>query len=99
MATLGLGREDWVISGLSAERWVGRGWVQGNKKPRPCGAGFCDLALPAYAPDRPAPVGEVISTSTRMAAALAWWAFVAGVWRCNIPANYPRVSGLVKRKA
>src|SRR5690606_18315542 len=40
-----------------------------TKNPAPCGAGFCDSGvglLLAYTPDRPAPVGEVISTRTRM---------------------------------
>ncbi|MBS0217689.1 MAG: hypothetical protein JSR63_05855 [Proteobacteria bacterium] len=53
------------------------------KNPAPCGAGFSDLAtFVAYMPDRPAPVGEVIRTSTRTSAEMAIGELLAsGMWQ------------------
>src|SRR5690606_5635819 len=97
MAMRGLGREDWVMSVLLAVTVLVGGWL-GNKKPRPCGAGFCDSAPCAYAPDRPAPVGEVIRASTRMLdAAGASGTVGAAVSQCSTRANYASVARLVQR--
>jgi hypothetical protein len=63
--------------------------------------GFANLAFAvAYTPARPAPVVEVISTSTRSEAAAPWGAVVSvieGVWRCNMALEKHARMNVVKR--
>ena len=62
--------------------------------------GFANLAsFSAYAPVRPAPVGEVIRTSTRMdtdAPRGAGVSFIVGVWRCSMTVGKHALPTLVK---
>ena len=69
--------------------------VGATKNPAPFGAGFCDSwLLSAYTPDRPAPGGEVISTSTRIdAAAGAVGSVCRSVRRCNMGQEEHAVRG------
>src|SRR5690606_6920469 len=72
-----------------------------NEKPRTlrCGVRDSGVVFPGYAPDRPAPVGEVIRTSTRTDAAAAVGVVVRSVRRCNMQREKHAARGRVNSRA